>query len=231
MFRSACLRCSPTFWVVRVFDIRIVAHTSRANRAHRLAAWLHSHQSAERVSISIDDGTLGAFGNHRRSLLGAHEDAEYAPVGRTHALILEDDALPCIDLLDAASHAVAERPDHLLGLYVGRHKPTNLQAVIELAVSAADANGSDWLDVGGGTLWGVGYVMPISNIPAVVARADELDNVGMGADLRIGHWHAERNRLSFPWPSLVEHGDLPSLSGSFRPRGRVAWRTRPLAEW
>ena len=214
-----------------MFDVRIVAHVSRANRAQRLAEWLRSHQGAERVTVHTDDGTLGAFGNHRAALLGAHQDAERTPVGRTHALILEDDALPCVDLLDAASHAAAERPDHLLGLYVGRHKPTSLQAVIELAVNACEANGSDWLDVVGGTLWGVGYIAPIKDIRAMIARADELDNVGMGADLRIGHWHAEQNRLSFPWPSLVEHGDLPSLAGSFRPPGRIAWRTRQLAEW
>ena len=165
--------------------------------------------------VILDEHHEGTFPTHVRALASV-EDV-------THGVILEDDAIPCPDFLDHVSRLVEERPDHLLGLYVGRSHPVRIQPVLaELA-----AVSPEWLDdprVTDRLRWAVGYVMPVRDIPAVL---EHLSRGGqhswIGADTRIGAWHADCGRLSYPFPSLVDHNDaLPSMTSKGK-SGRLAW--------
>ncbi len=143
----------------------------------------------------------------------------------THALLVEDDALPCADLLDVARAYAAERPDHMFGLYVGRMRPPAEQQRIAQAVANASATAARWLPLRtSAPCWLVGYLMPIADIPNVITLADKLPGEAAG---RVGAWHHRNRRVSYPWPSLVDHRDETSLVyGANRRPGRVAWRVR-----
>jgi hypothetical protein len=197
----------------------IVAHISRMQQTYALMQTLLELDLGI-DGFSLDDGTRGVYGNHRHIL------NQLATIDATHALVLEDDALPCANMRDILIPLIEDRPTHLLGLYVGTRRPTDLQRTIGQAIKQADR----WLPLDQpehlrSLRWGVGYVIPTADIPAVIAHADALDSIG--ADRRIGRWHGERNLISYPWPSLVDHDDGPSARGS-KHRGLKAWATHPL---
>jgi len=73
--------------------------------------------------------------------------------------------------------------------------------------------------------WGVGYVMPTADIPAVLATlADVGQHPWIDSDGRLGRWHASRGRLSYPFPSPVDHNDALPSTTSRNNCGRVAWQ-------
>lgn len=187
---------------------RIVAVPEREERARHLS-------NAIGGQVILDRDHDGAFPNHLRAL----ESAGTA----THVVILEDDAIVCSDFIEHVERLIAERPDHLLGLYVGRMFPQRPQAMIGELVTSAPR----WLDhphVTDRLRWGVGYVMPVADIPAVLEHlAAGGQHPWMDTDGRIGRWHANQGRLSYPFPSPVDHDDnLPSTT-SQHDHGRVAW--------
>ncbi len=195
-------------------SVHVVGHVARERQAVELAVSLGA-------TLHMDNGTLGVYGNHRRALTAAAES------GRQSALVVEDDALPCTDLLDAAEWYAEQRPDHMLGLYVGRSKPRGLQHAIERWIAEHDST-EQWLDapaIQRRLWWGVGYVVPTADIPNVITTADRTCGL---ADLRLGAWHHRNRRVSYPWPSLVDHADVPSVNNESirRPTGRVAWMVR-----
>lgn len=185
----------------------VVAHVARLDEATRLAMELGAQ-------VTVDDGTLGAGGNHREALrLGL-------ATGADHVLALEDDALPVDGLLDHVAHAIDERPDQIIGLYVGRQRPKAER--VEDAVRRADEQGASWLTYPG-LLWGVATVWP-----ATLAR--EFLGVEHGLNLwdaHVNRWCRERgHEVAYCWPSLVDHHDGATLiSGRpARSPGRVAHR-------
>lgn len=186
--------------------VRIVAVPDRADRAAGLQATIGGQ-------IVMDAGRDGAFPNHVRAIASAGS--------ATHVVVVEDDAMVCGDFLEHVDRLVVERPDHLLGLYVGRTHPRLIQPVIEEVAAPG------WLDDARLTdrlRWAVSYVMPTVDIPAVL---DHLAHGGqhawLGTDTRLGAWHAGQGRLSYPFPSPVDHDDtLPSMT-SHGKSGRTAW--------
>lgn len=189
-------------------EIRIVSIPERAEHAIAL-------QRAVGGTVVVDEKHAGTFPTHLRAL-GSVTDA-------THAVVLEDDAIPCPDFLEHLARLVRERPDHLLGLYVGRSHPKRVQPLLaELA-----AGSSGWLDdhrLTDRLRWAVGYVMPVLDIPVVLAGlARGGQHAWLGTDTRIGAWHADRGKLSYPWPSPVDHDDTIPSSTSRSKSGRTAW--------
>src|SRR5690606_28007961 len=86
--------------------------------------------------------------------------------------------------------------------------------------------GPRWLDdsrVTDTLRWGVGYVMPVADVPTVLAALPTSTHPWLDADKKLGRWHAARGLLSYPFPSPVDHDDeLPSTTSQHK-RGRVAW--------
>jgi hypothetical protein len=185
-----------------LISFRVVAVPERLERATAIA-------DAVGGEVILDAHRDGAFPTHVKALLSGTG---------THTVVVEDDAILCPDFVAHVQSLIWERPDHLLGLYVGRVRPHAPQQYIAPQLG--------WLDHPGlveQLWWGVGYVMPTRDIPAVV---DELmqgnQHPWVHTDRRIGLWHARRGRLSYPFPSPLDHDDsLPSTG--FGGDGRVAW--------
>ena len=187
---------------------RIVAVPEREEQARALARKVGG-------LVILDVNHDGAFPNHVRALASADNP--------THVVVLEDDAILCGDFGDHIKALIEERPDHLLGLYVGRMFPKRPQPMIGELVSSEPR----WLDhpqITDRLRWGVGYVMPVKDIPAVLAALEAgVQHPWIDTDGRLGRWHAERGLLSYPYPSPVDHDDnLPSTTSQHE-TGRVAW--------
>ena len=74
-------------------------------------------------------------------------------------------------------------------------------------------------------MWGVGLLLPVEHIDALVAYADRLRTPTY--DGRVGHYFMARARVPqwYPVPSLVDHrgqGTVPSLAWANPPVARVA---------
>lgn len=194
-------------------SVAIMAHPARQGLVAELVDRLDTtpHVVWDQHGIEWDTG--------RRALL-AHDPAA------THHLVLQDDAVVCRDVVAGTARALEHAPaDVALSLYFGRHAPYPHQTAA--LADRADAAGASWLAIGGhdrGLHWGVAVVVPTAEIDELVAWGDRgrPDNY----DRMISRWLAVRRRATwYPWPSLVDHGDGPSLipGHGLRP-GRVAHR-------
>ena len=196
--------------------VHVVAHVDRINDAADLA-----HDLAP-ATIHLDDGRLGTYANHRRALAAA------AATDATHAVVLEDDALPIPGFLEHAHHAIARRPEHLIGLYVGTGHPRLVQS--EIAETITTAGPFLTLPRQSTLRWGVGTIYPVADLVHVIATADRLSAIA--ADRRLGAWHGAQDRIVYTWPSLVDHADLAQVTPEHGRRlaPRRAWRVG-APEW
>jgi len=152
----------------------------------------------------------------RRSMLA------YDPAA-THHLVVQDDAIVCRDLVAGLEAALVHVPDRTpVCLYTGRLTPFAEQTT-EVARRATD-QGAAWL-VMEGLHWGVGIVMPTELIDPMIRWGDTRGKHIANYDKRISRWLGEQ-RIStwYPWPSLVDHRDSPSMVPGRGSRGRHAHR-------
>jgi hypothetical protein len=205
--------------------IAVVAHTSRAEQAHRLM------QDTQASYLSMDDGTLGCEGNHRRvwEWLHAHSTTHWS-------IAMEDDALPVAGFLGQLTAALDTAPSPVVSLYLGRHHIPKLDIEIQKsqAVLRAEAADAEWITS-----------RHLFHAVALAVRTDHLGSMGahiatlpprFPIDEAISHWaNAEGIDVSYTWPSLVDHADLPTLFVHHdklpRPPGRVAYRTGGRSSW
>lgn len=186
----------------------VVAHTSRIEQAQRLADRIGAHH------VSVDDGTLGAWGNHRAALRYGID------LGASHVLTLEDDALPITTFPKASIEAIEQRPSQVLGLYVGRQRPYATQ--VTAAVEQAEGTNASWL-TSRHLMWGVATIWP-----ADIAR-DFLawKHTSRMWDSQASRWLRQHGHdVAYCWPSLVDHADTGSVIDrrAKRQPGRVAHR-------
>ena len=189
-------------------SVAVVAHVARTEQAKRLTDDLGAE-------LFMDDGSLTEWPNHRRAL-------EWGASQPGHLCILQDDAVPIDDFLEHANRAATERPDDMIGLYVGRQRP--YQTAVIRAVKTAEAERASWLSASG-LWWGVATVLPTVTIPALLAACDAKTSM---YDVRLGRTWAQTQRrpVLYTWPSLVDHDDGPSVihGRTSRQPGRVAHR-------
>lgn len=149
----------------------------------------------------------------RRSLLAFDPKA-------SHHLVIQDDALPCRDLLPALEQAVKHSGEHPLGLYVGHASMDVLNAV----KAAREDGGPPWLAMEG-PWWGPGIVFPTEQIRDIVAWGDNQPRIP-NYDRRITRFYASRGiECWYTLPSLVDHrpGEVnPSLVPGRTSLNRVA---------
>lgn len=131
----------------------------------------------------------------------------------THHLVIQDDVVPCRDLLAGVQRALAHVPDGCpASFYIGRVKP--FRRAVQRAVDAA--HGASWI-VMDGIYWGPAIVVPTASIPDMAAwwwspLASQVTNY----DRRVSEFFAHHGgaRCFYSWPSLVEHrGDESLVSG------------------
>jgi len=135
-------------------------------------------------------------------------------------LVLQDDAVPCADLLAGLSEALAHVPaDAVVSAYLGRGGGNGYRWTP--IVTGAEIAGASWVR-SSKLSWGVAIILPAKLIGEMIEYCDRRH--GVTDDMRIAGW-AEKRRAEvwYPWPSLVDHRPVPSLT-KHRAKDRVAWR-------
>ena len=200
-----------------MISFAVVGHKARILAATDLA------RSIGAVAC-IDDGTLGAGGNHHH--------AWQATTGHQTdwAAVLEDDALPVPGFVNQAEQALTVAPEPVVSFYLGRTRPVLWQERVAPAVATADRAGTHWLT-------STHAVHAVALAIHTALREDWLDFASdLPPDERMSAWCLARgHRVAYTWPSLVNHADGPTLvrhantGGTTAPR--VAWRTGTRDHW
>ena len=191
--------------------VGIVGHTTRSAHAEALGRRVDGF-------VSLDNGQLGCDDHHLSVL------ERLAGLTAEWAVVLEDDAVPVASFRRNLRAALPLAPSGVVSLYLGQQRPPQYQAAIATAVDAADAADASWI-VGSRLLHGVGYAIRSSLLDSLLDFVSILpidEHISAWAQL---HGHC----VSYIWPSLVDHADLPTIvahrDGEPRPPGRIAWRT------
>lgn len=126
----------------------------------------------------------------------------------SHHLVIQDDVVPCRDLLAGAERALRWIPQDVpISLYIGRVRPFS-QAVESVTRRAGDD--ASWITMAG-IYWGPAVILPTTLIEQLAAgyATDRITN----HDRRMSRWFANRGtRCWYAWPSLVEHRGDESLA-------------------
>ena len=205
--------------------IGIVAHIDRLYQAEALADTVNAEY------INVDDGTLGCNANHKRvwKHLHTHASDEWL-------IVLEDDAVPVNDFLAQAHAALAQAPTPVVSFYLGRHHiPTlDVEHDKQQAILKAEAADASWI-TSRELHHAVAVAIRRGYAEAMLHHVDQIGDF-FPIDEAIGHW-ARNNGIdiSYTWPSLIDHADMPTLFRHHdklpRPPGRVAYRTGTRTTW
>lgn len=181
----------------------VMAHPSRAADVEELLGRL------DREVPVHWDGEGPASGNGDRVWRQARETwLMFDPAADWHVLI-QDDAIVCADFLAGLERALDFVPqDAVVSPYLGtgRNVPIRWDALGR----AAETSGASFVQ-SDRVLWGVCLVVPTQLIPEMVEFGDRKS--GMPDDMRVGAWAQRRHgEVWYPWPSLVDHKPVPSLT-------------------
>jgi hypothetical protein len=192
--------------------ISVVAHVKRREMACKLAKTVQAQETC------FDDGFLGEWKNHVRAWKNAWHYA--TETGCSHICVLQDDAMPVEQFLDHLQVAVETKPEAIISLYTGTHRPRKSQ--VTEAAKQADELGASWL-VADTLMWGVGVVLPVGWVPDMLefGRKSKLPY-----DQRVGAWAENRGYpVFYTWPSLVDHADIETVAHKGKQGVRVAHKT------
>lgn len=205
--------------------LAVVAHTKRAQQAHKLQA------ATQAAYVSIDNGTLGCNGNHKKvwQWLAHHNTDEWA-------IVLEDDAQPVEGFLEQAQAALDKAPGPVVSFYFGKHHiPTlDIEQQKRQAVARAQTADAHWITS-----------RQLHHAVAVAVRTDHLESMlahihalpdFFPIDEAIAHWtNNNQHDVAYTWPSLCDHADQPTLFKHHdkmeRPPGRVAHNVGTREQW
>lgn len=176
-------------------SVAIMAHPKRAEFIPELEAAL------DRPAKVIWDEKNDRWDTGRRAMLA------YDPAADAH-LVVQDDAIVARDLVAGLEQALGHVPDRSpLCAYIGTVRPWPT-AVAQLV--KATREDTSWI-VMRQLNWGVAVAVPVPLIDEMIAWCDRRPDVA-NYDKRMSRWF-EHQRLDvwYPWPSLVDHRDSPSL--------------------
>lgn len=219
--------------------IAVVAHQDRARQVAFLT------DQVDPAYVSWDDGTLGCAENHLRAWEAlAEEDAEFG-------LVLEDDAVPVAGFLNELSKMLVVAPTDLVSLFLGKGRPPHWQPELAKVFGSLDrrinpqAPDPSWL-IADELLHGVAVAMKASLIGDMIAAVrprvspprrrsrGSLRVCPLPIDEAIGAWARSAGiRVSYAYPSIVQHADLPTLITthlSGHP-GETGVRDQPRRAW
>lgn len=129
----------------------------------------------------------------------------------TWQLVVQDDAIPCRDLVKGAAKAAQAAGERPIALYTGRVRPH--QHTVTPAVKRAIREGVPWLAFDG-PWWGVGIIVPTAHIADLVAWGNAHRKIA-NYDRRIEAFYKELGiECWYTVPSLVDHRPVtenPSL--------------------
>lgn len=139
-------------------------------------------------------------------------------LGATHHLVLQDDAIACRDLAAGVERLLGVVPDGCpMVLYTGTYR----KFIHDMNI-AYISQPFPWM-VTPGILWGVGILVPISDIPDIIRFCK--DRPEQNYDMKVSRFYELEKRCGCwaPIPCLVDHRDSPSLIPGRR-GGRRAWK-------
>lgn len=192
----------------------IMAHPDRADHVIELRAAL------DRDVPVVWDNEGRPSGSADRVWRTARRAWEmFDPAADFHVLI-QDDAIPCADLLAGLEAALDHVPaDALVSPYLGRGGMT--PARWSMLAQRADRAGAAWVRTDR-LMWGVCLVAPVAGLPEMIEWCDR--RAGVTDDMRVAGWFKrQRREVWYCWPSLVDHRTVLSLT-KHRARDRVAQR-------
>jgi hypothetical protein len=206
---------------VRIVPV-LMCHPLRAAFVNELRVKL------DRPSLAVYDTCGSRWDTGKRSMLAGYHAATTRPDGTdadvgeyaTHTLILQDDAVIPHDLIAGAERAVAHAPpEALVSLYLGNNRQLWRAMRTVGAVPSEDAS---WV-VMPQLHAGVGFVVPVSSIPAIVKHGERRPDLA-NFDRRIRDWCVKtKTPVWYTWPSLVSHREgTPSLVPGRNGYGRHA---------
>lgn len=184
----------------------------------------------EEVPVSWDVGRASNDAE-KRWRNGVQAWMMFDPAADYH-LVIQDDALPCADLLAGVEVALEHVPgDGPVSLYMGTKRPT--PTLVTQMAKQADDEGACWIGLpllG----WGVAFAAPVAAIPEMISVAGGMKR--QPYDTRIGRYW--RTTVKVPawhtWPCLVDHHQGRSLVGHGGSGRHAARRHRTSAldiEW
>lgn len=189
-------------------SVAIMAHPSRKHFVEQLQERFPEAEVVwDRIGSRWDTG--------RRSLLAHDESA-------THHFVIQDDSIPCKDLVPGICEMLKYVHEHPISLYTGKVRP--FQRTITPTVARARREGLPWMATEG-PLWGPGLVFPAAHISEIVRWCDKQDVPNY--DRRIGLWYkAAKIDCYYSVPSLVDHRGVdenPSLVPDRTGNRRAHW--------
>jgi hypothetical protein len=128
-------------------------------------------------------------------------------------MVIQDDALPCEDLiagLEAALEVLG--PEGLVCAYTGTPRPN--QTHVRSAQRQAAAEGHSWMCTRS-LCWGVAIIAPTKTIPDMLGWCSDKRRAHKTYDMRVGQYYRDVLgwRTWYPVPSLVDHRAGDSLVG------------------
>jgi hypothetical protein len=190
----------------------VMAHPSREAEVGQLLAALDRPVPVHWDDEGPPSGNADRVWRTARGGWGLHD-----PEADWHALI-QDDAVPCADLLAGLETALAFVPqDAVVSPYLGTGR--NVPIRWEAMARAAETAGAPWVR-STKLMWGVCIVLPTKLIPEMITYSDR--RAGVPDDMRVAGWAEKTGReVWYTWPSLVDHLPVPSLT-KHKARERVA---------
>ena len=198
--------------------VGIVAHTSRTTQAKQLG------QTVRSDFISIDNGLMGCDENHYTV------QKHLCALPSTWSIVLEDDAVPVDDFRRQAEQALVMAPSPIVSFYLGKRRPPHWQNRICHAVAQAANDDASWI-ISTHLLHAVGYAIRTELLPSLLDHTS-----ARPSDEHITNWARRFGHvISYTFPSLVDHADLPTIvdhpDGQPRHPGRTAWYTATREHW
>ncbi len=179
-------------------------------REQFVAELVESIKSPDAVTIAWDREE-DIWDTHQRAWLQVPEWA-------THHLVLQDDALVCEDFYQLACSAAGRMPANPISFYFGN--ALNHPKIVRTTQQAQRENAS-WIKASG-TWWGVAVMLPRQLINDMIKFCQPRRET---YDRRLTIWCEDReHEVFYPYPSLVEHRDEPSVLYPGRRPGRKAYR-------
>lgn len=190
----------------------VMAHPAREAEVGELMGMLGRDVPVAWDPEPVSTSPAQRWANGRRAWEMAEQDADWH-------LVLQDDALPCPDLLDGLAKGLEHVPAAtVVSAYFSHIRPFPARTLS--AGATAERQGASWIE-SRFVWWGVALAVPVREIEAMLAMGDKRHEA---YDRRIGlHFRNRRVRCWHPFPSLVDHRDGESLCGH-KP-GRKAYRT------
>lgn len=180
-------------------SVAIMAHKKRAGMVDELVSQLDRDVTV--VWDTVND----------RHDTGARAMEAFDP-SCTHHLVLQDDVVPCRDLIAGIEQALAHVPDGCpVSFYTGNVRPFRKE--IDAAVRQARAQSVAWI-VMQGIYWGPAVCLPTAHIEPMLRWFRGPGANVTNYDRRMSVWYSLRETdVWYSRPSLVDHRGDESLCG------------------